>query len=117
MKEMIGVFMQSKTQPYQYLVLACGIAGLLLVPELASAQVTNNFKSVFESGLTFLRTVGSFVCVAAVMRAAMRFFSEDRPEAGMGYMFRTLGGCAVFFGATGIVRFVASFFPNMSINF
>lgn len=91
---------------------AMGIVAWLItsLPGPAYAQVDREMTNLVKKGVTLVQGIAIALCVLAVVKAGLNFTDEEKAQGAWGRLKMTLIGCAIVFGAVGIVQFVKNQF-------
>ena len=82
----------------------------LSVPAVAHAQIDREMTTLAQKAVTWMQGIAMSLCILAVIRAGLAFLDEEKAPHAWGRMRTTLFGCAVVYGAVGIVQFIKAHF-------
>jgi hypothetical protein len=87
------------------------LAVVVLQPQTAHAQeFIEKAVGLVKMFVSLLQTVASLGCIIAMIRAGMRFTNDSERHDAVEGLKSTLVGCAIIFGAVGIVQLFKSQF-------
>ena len=86
----------------------------LCVPAVAYAQVDREMITLAQKAATWMQGIAMSLCVIAVIRAGLAFLDEEKAAHAWNRMRTTLFGCAVVYGAVGIVQFIKAHFGTQA---